>query len=90
VEAAELSDRSYDEYVAAQLVLAPGTRVRLTHPGPQLSLRSDLGTVVRETEDDLYYIVRLDAPALYNHGDGTPQELEDVVEAVDNMDIVTE
>lgn len=69
-------------------ILHKGMRVRLRAPSWGLTLRSDTGTVVRPTDDDGDYVVRLDAPALYDHGDGAPEELQEVVEASDNMDVL--
>jgi len=71
-------------------VLHKGMRVRLHGSIWGLTLRSDIGTVVRPTSDDGYYIIRLDAPALYDHGTGQPEELTEVVEASDNVDILPE
>ena len=69
-------------------VLHEGARVRLRAPTWGLTLRSDIGTVVRPAEDDGEYVIRLDAPALYDHGTGPPQEMQETVEASDNMDIL--
>jgi hypothetical protein len=63
---------SYEKY--AFPVLHEGTRVRLRAPGWGLTLRADTGVVVRESQDDGYYVIRLDAPALYDHGTGQPEE----------------
>jgi hypothetical protein len=71
--------------------LIPGTRVRLRAPDPGLSLRSDLGTIIGPDEYNGslgYYIVRLDTPALYDHGGQVPETLDEVVELVDNMDVI--
>lgn len=76
----------YEEYTFP--VLHAGMRVRLRTPIAGLALRSDLGTVVRPDEDDGHYVVRLDAPAIYDHGTGAPMELAEVVEASDNLDII--
>ncbi len=76
---------SYDDEFP---VLRKGTRVRLRAPTWGLTLRSDTGRVVRPDEDDGYYVVRLDRPALYDHGTGRPVELAEVVEASDNMDVL--
>jgi len=69
-------------------VLREGARVRLRAPTWGLTLRSDTGTVVRPAEEDGDYVVRLDTPALYDHGTGPPEELQEVVEASDNMDLL--
>jgi hypothetical protein len=71
-------------------ILHEGMRVRLRAPTWGLMLRSDTGTVVRSAEDDGDYVVRLDVPALYDHGTGPPEELLEVVEASDNMDVISE
>lgn len=69
-------------------VLREGARVRLRAPAWGLTLRSDVGTVVRPAEDDGDYIIRLDVPALYDHGTGPPQEMQEIVEASDNVDVL--
>ena len=71
-------------------ILHEGMRVRLRAPSWGLTLRSETGRVVRATEDNGYYVVRLDHPALYDHGTGQPDELLEVIEASDNMDPITE
>jgi hypothetical protein len=80
------SSDAYEDY--AFPVLHEGTRVRLRTPIAGHALRSDTGRVVRETEDDGYYVVRLDQSALYDHGVGRPEELMEVVAASDNVDII--
>jgi hypothetical protein len=79
---------SYESYDFP--VLREGTRVRLRAPSWGLTLRSDTGRIVGRTEDDGYYVVQLDAPALYDHGTGPPEELTEVIEASDNMDVIAE
>ena len=69
-------------------ILHEGMRVRLRAPTWGLTLSSDTGRVIAQTENDGYYIVRLDAPALYDHGSGPPEELDEVIEASDNMDVI--
>jgi hypothetical protein len=76
----------YEEYVFP--VLEPGMRVRLRAPTWGLTLRADAGTVVAPSDSDGYYVVRLDAPALYDHGTGEIVELTEIVEASDNVDIL--
>lgn len=71
-------------------VLREGARVRLRAPTWGLILRSDTGTVLRPAEDEGDYVVRLDAPALYDHGTGPPEEMQEVIEASDNMDVLDE
>ena len=71
-------------------ILHEGMRVRLRAPTWGLTLRSDLGTVVRPAEADGEYVIRLDAPALYDHGTGPPEELTELVEASDNVDVIPE
>ncbi len=68
--------------------LEEGTRVRLRAPSSLLRLASNTGRVVRETEDDGYYIIRLDAPALYDHGGDGPEVLHEVCEDIENLDIL--
>jgi hypothetical protein len=63
-------------------------RVRLRAPSAGLILRSDTGTVVGPDEYDGYYVIRLDQPARYDHGVGEPVELNEVIQASDNMDIL--
>lgn len=69
-------------------VLREGMRVRLHSPEWGLSLQTDVGTVVRPTNDDGYYVIRLDLPATYDHGTGQPEQVLEVVEASDNVDIL--
>jgi hypothetical protein len=76
----------YEEYVFP--VLEAGTRVCLRAPTWGLTLRADIGTVVGATEDDGYYVIHLDQPALYDHGTGEIVELPEVVEASDNVDVL--
>jgi hypothetical protein len=76
----------YEEYVFP--VLEPGMRVRLRAPTWGLTLRADTGTVVEPTESDGYYVIRLDQPALYDHGTGPPEELIEVIETSDNVDVL--
>lgn len=78
-----------DAYGSYQFPVLPvGARVRLRAPTWGLRLRSDLGTVIQPTEDDGYYVIRLDAPALYDHGGAAPEMLLEVVEASDNVDVL--
>ena len=71
-------------------VLHEGMRVRLQGAPWGMTLQADTGTVVRPTDDDGYYVIRLDAPARYDHGTGHPEELIEVVEASDNVEILAE
>ena len=68
----------------------PGTRVRLAATSRMLTLRSPLGTIVRPAEWDGYYVVKLDQPASYHHGFGETEELQEVVQAADNMELLSE
>jgi hypothetical protein len=73
--------------------LAAGTRVVLSAPDPALTLASPLGTIVGPDEDDGdlgYYIVKLDAPAVYDHGVGAPLELTTIIELIDNLQVMTD
>jgi hypothetical protein len=69
-------------------IMHVGMRVRLRAPAWGLKLRSDTGTVMGPAEDDGDYVVRLDVPALFDHGTGLLEELEEIVEASDNMDVL--
>lgn len=54
--------------------IRPGQRVRLRAPSPILTLLSPFGTVVEpdpEYGDLGYWLVQLDEPATYRHGDET-------------------
>ena len=69
--------------------MKPGTRVRLVAPTWGLTLRSDTGTIVEPSAWEGYVVVRLDEPALYDHGDaGGPIELAEIIEAGDNMQVI--
>lgn len=71
--------------------LPEGTRVRLRAPAAGVRLTSDLGTVVGPDEQDGdlgYYVIRLDAPAEYDHGGPTTETLREIVELADNVDVV--
>ena len=73
--------------------LAAGTRVVLSAPDPALTLASPLGTIVGPDEDDGdlgYYVVELDAPAVYDHGIGAPVRLTTIVELIDNLQVMTD
>ena len=70
--------------------LEAGMRVRLRAPTWGLRLRSDTGRVVGPGDADGYYVIRLDQPALYDHGTGEPEKLREIVEASDNFDILAE
>jgi hypothetical protein len=68
--------------------LTPGMRVRLRAPSPLLTLRSALGTVVAPDAYLDYYVIRLDAPAIYDNRI-TQEELDEVVESRDNMEVLS-
>lgn len=73
--------------------LAAGTRVVLSAPDPALTLASPLGTIVGPDEDDGdlgYYVVELDAPAVYDHGVGAPVRLTTIIELIDNLHVMTD
>ncbi len=69
-------------------LLEQGTRVRLVAPNWLLTLRSDLGTVVRKAESADYYIVQLDQPAIYRTFDGQTEDLDEIAESADNLEIL--
>jgi len=82
-----------DQAAGAHPALAPGMRVRLAHPGPLLTLRSDLGTLIRPDDEcgDLgYWIVRLDQPALFDDRVGEIEELQELLEMDDNLELLAE
>ena len=68
--------------------LVPGMRVRLRSANHLVDLRSPLGRIVRPDEYDDYYIVRLDAPAIYHNADGTTSELAEIAEMVHNLEVI--
>jgi hypothetical protein len=70
--------------------IQPGTRVRLVAPTWGLRLTADTGVVVRPDRWGDYYVVRLDAPAEYDHGAGSPELLWEVCELVDNLEVLPE
>jgi len=63
--------------------LRPGQRVELEGDPIGLTLTKRTGRVVREDDWEGYYIVRLDAPALYR--DATRKPLLEIREAEDNL-----
>ena len=82
-----------EQAAGAHPTLTPGMRVRLAHPGPLLTLRSDLGTLIRPDEEygDLgYWIVRLDQPALFDDRVGEIEELQELLEMDDNLELLAE
>ena len=70
--------------------LRPGTRVRLRAPDPTLTLESDRGSIVGPDEYLDYYVVRLDRPAKLRHDPDDIEWLDEVVEDIDNLEIVSE
>jgi hypothetical protein len=67
-------------------IFARGTRVQLTSASHAIELRADTGTIVGpDPQNDGYYIVRLDQPALYLQADGSTTELREIVQFADNM-----
>ena len=75
--------------VANSARLSPGTRVRLRAPAAGIALRANTGTIVRLDAWGDYYIVRLDKPAIYDHGTGQPEELHEIAELAENMNLLT-
>jgi hypothetical protein len=68
--------------------LLPGTRVRLVAVPFQVTLRTDIGTVLRPDRWQGYYIVHLDQPAIF-HDDVEPaEELTEIAEHVDNLEVL--
>ncbi len=76
--------------VATERKLAVGTRVRLPSSSHVVELRSATGTVVRPDRYDGYYVIKLDQPAIYFAADGTTRDLPELVEAVDNLDVLSD
>ena len=69
--------------------LAPGVRVRLRGRGASFVLTADTGTVLGpDPWNPGYYIVRLDAPAIYHRADGGTEPLLELREADDNLFIL--
>ena len=75
--------------MTAKATLKTGTRVKLTGELVGVTLRDQHGSVVRPDTYDGYYVVRLDAPAIYRHPDGSCEDLDEVVEALDNLTVLT-
>lgn len=69
--------------------LAPGTRVRLVDHPIQMHLRSFTGVVVGPDIYDSFYVIRLDEPGIYHHADGRDEELEEVVEGIANLKVIS-
>lgn len=75
--------------VTVEQLLPPGTRVRLRSASHVITLQSDTGAVVGPDEKwDGYYIVRLDLPARYDNGVHPPTLLDEMREAVDNLEVL--
>ena len=73
--------------------LTEGMRVRLIARPPGMQLQSDTGTIVGPDEFDGdmgYYVVRLDIPAPYDHGESEAVVLNEIVELTDNLEVVRE
>lgn len=70
--------------------LATGARVRVRSTSHRVELQADTGQVVRPDEWLDYYVVRLDSPAVYRHGDGRTELLDEIVEDIDNLDELPE
>ena len=66
---------------------APGVRVRLRGDGGSFKLGSaDTGTVIGpDPANEGYYLVRLDAPAIYYRADGGTEPLPEIRVADDNL-----
>jgi hypothetical protein len=68
--------------------LTTGTRVKIKGSPSGIELRSSTGTIVRRDCMDGYYIVRLDEPALVYDLPDTGEEINEVVEAIDNLEVM--
>jgi len=69
--------------------LTPGSRIRITAKPIGVTLTLPTGVVIGPSEWEGYYVIRLDAPAVYHHADGTDEAFEELVEAFDNFAVLT-
>ncbi len=84
-----MSNRAFDtETIIDDADFAPGTRVRIHGKPVGVTLNSQTGTIIKAGEWDGYFIVHLDAPALYHRADGRTEPIYDVREAADNLTLL--
>jgi len=69
--------------------LAPGSRIRVTAKPIGVTLTLPTGVVIGPSEWEGYYVIRLDAPAVYHRADGADEAFEELVEAFDNFAVLT-
>ncbi len=81
-------DTVQTDAIAENIHLTPGTRVAIRGVPTGVTLDRATGTIVRPDVWDGYYIIRLDAPALYHHADGRTEHIRELREAGDNLDIL--
>ena len=75
----------------ADVGLAPGLRVQLRGDGGSFRLVKGTGTVIGpDPRWDGYWVVRLDEPATYFSADGTTEPLTEIVQADDNLFVLSE
>ncbi|MGI8687910.1 MAG: hypothetical protein ACR2M3_04950 [Thermomicrobiales bacterium] len=77
------------EQVIPVVDLAPGSRIQITAKPIGVTLTLPTGVVIGPSEWEGYYVIRLDAPAIYHHADGTDEAFEELVEAFDNFAVLT-
>lgn len=66
-----------------------GQRVELEGNPIGVTLTARTGMIVRPDDEwDGYYIVRLDAPAVYHHANGETETLLEIREAADNLQLL--
>lgn len=70
--------------------IAEGTRVRLRAASDLLTFTCLTGRVVGPDIWDGYYVIRLDEPAQFRHGDGEPELLTEIREDIDNLEVIKE
>lgn len=73
-----------------QQTLQPGTRVQVRGEPIGVTLRNFTGEIVRPDKWEGYYIIRLDAPAIYHHADGSVQDLWEIREDAENLRVIPE
>lgn len=67
----------------------PGMRVELMDEPIGVTLSSLTGEVVGPSRWEGFVVVRLDKPGVYHNADGTDEPIEEIVEAPDNLTVLS-